>query len=73
MRGAMKRLIRPKKGRRIAGVCLAVANYLGVDVTLVRIVWVVLLIPGGLPGLVPYLLFWIVIPSEKKSDAVKIV
>lgn len=61
----VKRLIRPKAGRMIAGVCLGVANYFGIDVTLVRLVWVFLLIPGGLPGLIPYIICWIFIPSEK--------
>lgn len=49
----------------IAGVALAIANYLDVDVTLVRLIWAFLLIPGGLPGLLPYLICWIIIPSEK--------
>jgi len=61
----MKKLVRPKKGRRIAGVCLAVANYLSIDVTVVRFLWLLLVIPGGLPGLLPYIIGWIVIPSEE--------
>ena len=60
----MKNLVRPRKGRVIAGVCLAVANYFKIDVTLVRVIWALLVIPGGLPGLLPYLLCWIIIPSE---------
>jgi phage shock protein C len=60
----MKKLVRPKNGRVLAGVCAAFANYFNVDVTLVRIIWVILLLPGGLPGLLPYLLCWIIIPSE---------
>lgn len=59
----MKKLVRPKKGRVIAGVCLGVANYLKVDVTVVRIIWVFLLIPGGIPGLLPYVVCWILMPS----------
>ena len=35
-----KRLIRPKNGRKISGVCLGVAEYFGIDPTLVRILWV---------------------------------
>ncbi len=62
---SVKRLVRPKKGRKIAGVCLGVANYLGVDVTLVRLLWIFALIPGGVPGILPYILCWIFIPSEK--------
>jgi phage shock protein C len=60
----MKRLVRPKEGRRIAGVAAAFANYFNVDVTLVRIIWVILLLPGGLPGFLPYIICWIMIPAE---------
>ena len=55
----------PKKGRKVAGVAAAFANYFGIDVTLIRIVWLILFIPGGLPGLIPYVLCWIVIPQEE--------
>jgi phage shock protein C len=60
----MKKLVRPKEGRMIAGVAQGLANYFDVDVTLVRIIWVILLMPGGLPGLLPYLICWIMIPRE---------
>lgn len=59
-----KKLTRPKKGRMVAGVCLGIANYFEVDPTLVRLVWILLLIPGGIPGLVPYALAWIVMPEK---------
>ena len=61
----MKKLIRPKNGRKVAGVALAVANYLNIDVTIVRFIWLMLFIPGGLPGFLPYIIGWIVIPSEE--------
>lgn len=60
----MKKLIRPKKGRKVAGVAMAFANYFDMDVTLIRLIWVFLLIPGGFPGLIPYLICWLVIPEE---------
>jgi len=59
-----KRLVRPKKGRKIAGVCLAFANYFDIDVTLIRLIFIFLLLPGGFPGLLPYFLCWLIIPSE---------
>lgn len=59
-----KKLIRPIMGRKIAGVCLAVANYFNVDVTPIRLLWAFALIPGGVPGLIPYIICWVVIPSE---------
>ena len=60
---ARKRLVRPRQGRKIAGVCAGLAEYFDLDVTLVRIIWVLLLI---LPpsALLPYLLAWIVMPEE---------
>lgn len=59
-----KKLELPKKGKKIGGVAQALANYFDVDVTLVRVVWVLLLLPGGFPGIVPYLLLWLVVPEE---------
>jgi phage shock protein C len=60
----VKKLVRPKEGRRIGGVAAAFANYFDVDVTLVRIIWILLLLPGGLPGFLPYIICWIMIPAE---------
>lgn len=61
----MKKLYRPEKGRRIGGVALAFATYFNLDIILVRLIWLLLLIPGGLPGLIPYVICWVVIPDEK--------
>lgn len=60
-----KKLLLPKKGKKIGGVSQALANYFEIDVTLVRVVWVLLLMPGGLPGILPYLLLWLVVPEEE--------
>ena len=60
-----KKLRRPRQGKVVAGVALAFANYFGLDVVVVRLLWVFLFIPGGLPGLVPYLICWLVIPEEE--------
>jgi phage shock protein C len=61
----MKKLTRPKKGRKVAGVALGLAHYLNVDVTVIRLIWFFLFIPGGLPGLVPYMICWLIIPEEE--------
>ena len=58
-----KRLVRPRANRKIAGVCAGFAEYFDLDVTLVRVVWLVCLIMGGV-GLVPYVIAWIVMPEE---------
>lgn len=62
-----RRLVLPKKGKKFLGVAAAIANYFHLDVTLVRIVWALLFIPGGLPGLVPYLVCWLLIPDEESA------
>jgi phage shock protein C len=61
----VKRLFRPREGKVIAGVAAGIANYFDIDVTVVRIIWVILFLPGGLPGLLLYIIFWIMMPSEK--------
>jgi phage shock protein C len=69
-----KRLIIPKKGKKFLGVAVAFANYFEIDVTLVRLLWVLLFLPGGLPGLIPYLIAWVLIPNQgddAASDKVK--
>jgi phage shock protein PspC (stress-responsive transcriptional regulator) len=62
---AIKKLVRPKEGRVIAGVAIGLANYFNVDVVFVRLIWVLLFLPGGFPGIIPYIVCWIIIPSEK--------
>ena len=61
-----KRLVRPQADRTIAGVCAGISRYLAVDVTLVRLIWVVLSIyPGVIVlGMLAYLIAWFIIPAE---------
>ncbi len=60
----LKRVVRPRIGRKVAGVCVGIANYFNIDPTVVRIFWILLLMPGGVPGILLYLLCWFVIPEE---------
>ena len=60
-----RRLVRPKNGRMIAGVAAGLANYFHINVAIIRLIWVLLLIPGGLPGFFPYIIFWVAMPSEE--------
>lgn len=62
-----KRLYRSKTDRKIAGVCGGIAEYFGIDPTIVRIIALVLLLPGGLPGFVPYLIMWVVVPEKPEA------
>jgi phage shock protein C len=60
----MNELVRPRSGRWIAGVCLALANRFGMSVTLVRVLAVIAMVFVGLP-LWLYIVLWIVIPAER--------
>lgn len=64
----MKRLYRSRTDRKIAGVCGGLAEYFGIDSTIVRIGFIALLLPGGLPGLVPYIIFWLVVPDQPATE-----
>lgn len=59
-----KRLTRSRDDRMIAGVCGGVAQYLGIDSTLVRIVVAILTVVGFGSLIVAYILAWILIPEE---------
>jgi phage shock protein C len=61
---ARKRLVRPRLGRKVAGVCIGVAEYFDLDVTLVRLVWLVGAFLSGGAGLIAYIIAWIVMPNE---------
>ena len=57
-------LYRSRRHRIVAGVAGGLAERFGLPIFLVRLVWVLLLLPGGLPGLIPYALLWLIMPSE---------
>ena len=58
------RLMRIRQGKKVAGVCGGIARYLDLDVTLVRIVWVLLTIFPPVPGIIAYIICWIVMPQD---------
>ncbi|MGP0017530.1 MAG: PspC domain-containing protein [Candidatus Sulfotelmatobacter sp.] len=60
---ARTRLVRPRLGRKVAGVCLGFSEYFDIDVTLVRLVWLVTALMTGF-GFIPYIIAWIVMPEE---------
>jgi phage shock protein C len=59
---AHKRLMRSSVDKKIGGVCGGFAEYLEVDSTLVRLVWLVAIFVPVPLGLVAYLIAWIVMP-----------
>ncbi len=61
-----KRLYRSRDDRMVAGVCGGVAKYFSLDPTLVRLIFVLLTLPGG-PGFIAYIIMMIVVPEEPKD------
>ena len=60
----MKRVVRAKEGM-IAGVCAGIAQYFGIDPTIVRIGWVLVsLFTGGFLGLIAYIVCAFISPLE---------
>lgn len=62
----MKRLYRSRSEEMIAGVCGGLADYLNVDPTVIRLVFLLLFFAGG-GGLIIYLILWVIMPMEPIS------
>lgn len=59
-----KRLYRSTSDRMVAGVCGGLAEYFNIDPVIVRVIAIALLLPGAAPGLVPYLILWLIVPEK---------
>lgn len=60
----MKKLVRSKTNRMVCGVCGGIGEYLNVDPTIVRLVWVVVSLLSCGTGLLAYLIAAIVVPED---------
>lgn len=65
----VRRLVRPREGRVLAGVAAGIGAYLGVDPVVVRVVLAVLTVCGG-AGVAGYLLGWLLIPAEGEPESI---
>ncbi len=63
----MKRLFRSTKEKVLGGVCGGIAEYLNMDPTIIRLIWIVLSIwpLHAIGGIIAYLIAWVVIPEKK--------
>lgn len=59
-----KALRRSRSNRIIAGVCGGLAEFFGISSFWFRLAMIIAFIPGGVPGVLIYLILWIIIPSE---------
>lgn len=56
-------LRRSRHNRLIAGVCGGLSEFFGIHVFWFRLAFLIALIPGGVPGIGLYLLFWLIVPK----------
>ncbi len=61
-----KKLYRSNKDKRIAGVCSGIAEYFNIDVTIVRLLWVLFCFVAA--GILAYLICAIVIPEQPRTE-----
>ncbi len=67
---AEKKLMRSRTNCKIAGVCGGLGDYLDLDPTLIRLVWVLLVFFGG-TGVLAYIIAWIVMPEAPLTELAK--
>ena len=66
-----KQLLRSRRNRKIAGVCAGLADYAGMDVTAMRLLWAIVAVLSGIvPGIIAYLVAWMVMPEEPERAPV---
>jgi phage shock protein C len=65
-----KALTRKRDGRMVAGVCAGLADYLGSDVTLIRVIVAAIAVLTGGTGILAYLVAWAIIPDEDQKTPV---
>ena len=61
-----KQLYRSRRNRIIAGICGGIGEYLGVDPTVIRLLWVLFVFAGG-AGVLAYIVAYFIIPDHPRS------
>lgn len=64
-----KKLYRSRFNKKICGVCGGIAEYFGIDPTVVRVIWVILAFLPALPMIIIYIILALVIP-ENPNDTI---
>jgi phage shock protein PspC (stress-responsive transcriptional regulator) len=68
MKTNTKKLYKSHRNYKIAGVCGGIAEYLGIDATLIRLAWVFATFLGG-SGIIAYIICWVVMPIRNSNDS----
>ncbi len=63
--GPGKSLRRSRSNHMVAGVCGGLGEFFGINPLWFRLAFLIAMLPGGVPGLLLYALFWIIMPKER--------
>lgn len=61
--GTSKKLYKSRKNKILCGVCGGLADYFGIDPTIIRVIWVLFCLAGG-SGVIAYIILCLVMPEE---------
>ncbi len=61
-----KKLYRSTEDKKIAGVCGGLGDYFDIDPTIIRLIWVSMVLAFG-TGIVAYILAWIIVPEMPRE------
>lgn len=64
----MKKLLRSKDNKVISGVCSGIANYLGIDATVIRVIWAILALCSFGIAAIAYIICAIIIPLDDDTS-----
>ncbi|MDO4165489.1 MAG: PspC domain-containing protein [Bacteroides sp.] len=59
-----KKFRRSRTDRKLAGVCAGIANFFGLDATLIRVVYALATLFTAFAGLIIYIILWLIVPEE---------
>ncbi|SES27684.1 PspC domain-containing protein [Salisediminibacterium halotolerans] len=62
----LKRLYKSESDRKIAGICGGLGDYFNIDPTIIRIVFLILIIPANIMMILGYIFMMLVIPDESE-------
>lgn len=60
-----KRLYKIEQGKKLAGVCGGIAEYLNLDPTLIRVLWIIFTACGG-SGIIAYIIAAFIMPTKSE-------
>ncbi len=61
--GPSKKLYKSRRNKILCGICGGLADYFGIDPTIIRVIWILFCLAGG-SGVIAYIILCLVMPEE---------